>query len=249
MGKYSYSRWFKARVKRAIADYKMIENGDKIVIGLSGGRDSVVLLNVLSEIKREISVEYNLYAVFIHMGWTMNTDLLEELCCKHDIPFFCRYTNIGEIVFKHCKGKNSCALCSNLRRGALNNVVRELGYNKLALGHHLDDVIETYFMSLLYTGQFRTFSPYTYMDRSQVTLVRPLIYLSEANVGTYKEKYGLPEVKNPCPLDESTKRSEMKQVVSNLGESYPDIRRKFLNALKSSSTKSLWPQPYNKEKI
>lgn len=241
MGKYTYLKWFKARVKRAITDYGMIENKDKVVVGLSGGKDSIVLLDILYQVRREVPISYDLHAVLIHMGLPVDIDTLERFCTERGVEFTCKYTNIGEVVFEHRKDKSPCALCANLRRGALNNTVRDLGYNRLALGHHMDDVIETFLMSLLYTGQFKTFSPVTYMDRSGITLVRPLIYHSGKTVANFRENYNLPVVKNLCPVAGETKRKEMSEIIDRLGEKYPDLRRSFVTALQSLDPKNLWP--------
>lgn len=249
MGKHSYFKWFKARVKRAITDYGMISDGDRVVIGLSGGKDSAVLLDVLTAIRREVPVDYRLHAVFIHMGWAMDMETLQHFCEERGVPFTCKRTNIGEVVFEHRRDKSPCALCANLRRGALNNTVRDLGFNKLALGHHLDDVIETFLMSLFYTGQFKTFSPLTYMDRSGVTLIRPLIYHSGKTVANFRERYELPIVKNPCPVAGETKRKEMAEILESLGGRYPDLRRSFLTALQSLDPQNLWPLSGNKRRL
>ncbi|MTI86054.1 MAG: tRNA 2-thiocytidine(32) synthetase TtcA [Firmicutes bacterium] len=249
MGKHSYLKWFKSRVKRAITDYNMITNGDGVVVGLSGGKDSAVLLDILAKVRQEVPVNYDLHAVLIHMGWQMDIDVLEQFCRERGVPFTCKYTDIGEVVFEYRQDKSPCALCANLRRGALNNTVRDIGFNKLALGHHIDDVIETFFMSLFYTGQFKTFSPLTYMDRSGVTLVRPLIYHSGKTVENFRKRYDLPVVKNPCPVAEDTKRVEMAEIIDYLGGRYPDIRRRFLTALQSLDTQNLWPLPLNKRRL
>lgn len=249
MGKYTHLKWFKARVKRAITDYGMINDKDKIVVGLSGGKDSLVLVDVLSKIKREIPVNYELHAVFIHMGWDMDIESLQNFCKERDVPFTCKYTNIGEVVFEHRNDKSPCAICANLRRGALNNTARDIGFSKLALGHHLDDTIETFFMSLFYTGQFRTFSPVTFMDRSGITLIRPLIYHGGASVDYYRKKYEISILKNPCPVAGKTKRLEMQKIVDYLSNLYPDMRRNFITALQSLDKQNLWPEPLRRRRM
>ncbi len=249
MGKHSYVKWFKTRVKRAITDYSMINNGDRVVVGLSGGKDSAVLLDVLVKVRREVPVNYDLHAVLIHMGWPMDIDVLERFCTEREVPFTCKYTNIGEVVFEHRQDKSPCAICANMRRGALNNTVQDLGFNKLALGHHIDDVIETFFMSLFYTSQFKTFSPLTYMDRSGVTLVRPLIYHSGKTVENFRKRHDLPVVKNPCPAAGDTKREEMAEIIDYLGSRYPNLRRSFLTALQSLEPQKLWPPPLNNRRL
>lgn len=241
--KYSYLKWFKSKVKRAITDYEMIEDGDKVAVGLSGGKDSMALLHVLHLIRREVKVRFEVYGLFIDMGWPMDVHVLENFCQERGLGFTWHKTNIAEVVFDERSEKNPCALCANLRRGALNNAAREVGCNKVALGHHLDDAVETFFMSLLFNGQFRTFSPRTYMNRSQITLIRPLVYQTQRTVQTFVERENLPVIINPCPVSGKTKREEIKSVVQQLSGLYPDLRNKMLSALQNMDPKNLWPLP------
>lgn len=230
-----------SRIKKAIVDYGMIENGDKIAVGLSGGKDSSVLLNSLSRIRRAAPVNFELHAIFIDLGWGMQVNVLREFCRSLGVPFYYKPSDIGEIVFNVREEKNPCALCANLRRGALNATALELGCNKIALGHHLDDVVETFFMSLFYTGQFRTFSPKTYLDRTDLTMIRPLVYLKQEIVRELARLDELPILTNPCPVDGKTKREEIKNVVADLMKLYPDLRERFINALHTADLKNLWP--------
>ena len=239
--KNAYLKWFKGKVKRAITNYGMIDDGDKIAVGLSGGKDSMALLHVLNLIRREVPVNYRLHAIYVNPGWPVEIDVMESFCRERDIPFTNKITDIGEVVFYERKEKNPCALCANLRRGAINNTARDLGLNKLALGHHLDDAIETYFMSLIFTGQFRTFAPVTYMDRSGITLIRPMIYITGQTVETLVKKENLPVVKSLCPANGETKREDMKNLVSSLSGRYPELRTRFLTALQTLDPKNLWP--------
>ncbi|SFG25697.1 tRNA(Ile)-lysidine synthase TilS/MesJ [Desulfotomaculum arcticum] len=239
--KDSYLKWFKGKVKRAITNYGMIEDGDKIAVGLSGGKDSMALLHVLNLIRREVPVDYRLHAIYVNPGWPVEIDVMERFCQERDVPFTNKITDIGEVVFYDRNEKNPCALCANLRRGAINNTARDLGLNKLALGHHLDDAIETFFMSLIFTGQFRTFSPVTFMDRSGITLIRPMIYLTGQTVETFAGRENLPVVKSLCPVNGETKREEMKSLVSGLSQQYPELRTRFLTAFQTLDSKNLWP--------
>lgn len=237
----AYLRWFKGKVKKAMTHYQMISDGDRVAVGLSGGKDSIALLHVLHLIRREVPVRYDLHAIFVNPGWPTDVDTMANFCRQRDIPFTNKLTDIGEVVFTERQEKNPCALCANLRRGAINNTARALGLNKLALGHHLDDAIETFMMSLIYTGQFRTFSPVTYMDRSNITLIRPLIYITGQTVETFVERYGLPVVKSLCPVNGKTKREEMKKLVEMLDERYPDLKTRFLTAFQTLDPQNLWP--------
>ncbi len=237
----SHLKWVKGKVKRAILNYGMLQDGDRVAVGLSGGKDSMVMLHLLFLIQREIPVKYTLHAIYINPGWPAEVDVMEKYCLERGIPFTNKITDIGEVVFEHRKEKNPCALCANLRRGAINNTARDLGLNKLALGHHLDDVIETFFMSLVYTGQLRTFSPVTFMDRSGITLIRPMIYLTQQTVETLAARHNIPVVKSRCPVDGKTKREEMKELVAWLGNRYPDVKTRFLTALQTMDPANLWP--------
>jgi len=239
--KKSYFKWFKGKVKKAITHYNMIEDGDRIAVGLSGGKDSMALLHVLSAIRREVPVDYHLHAIFINPGWPMEVEVMADFCRQSGVPFTNKITDIGEVVFEQRNEKNPCALCANLRRGAINNTARDLELNKLALGHHLDDAIETFFMSLVFTGQFKTFAPVTYMDRSGITMIRPLIYITNKTVETFVQREELPVVKSLCPVNGKTKREEMKELVESLHGRYPELRTRFLTALQTLDLQNLWP--------
>ncbi|MCL2337595.1 MAG: tRNA 2-thiocytidine biosynthesis TtcA family protein [Firmicutes bacterium] len=234
-------KWVKSKVKKAILHYGMLQDGDRVAVGLSGGKDSMALLHLLHLIRREIPVDYMLHGIYINPGWPAEIEVMDNFCRDRGIPFLNKITNIGEVVFECHKGNNPCSLCANLRRGAINNTARDLGLNKLALGHHLDDVVETFLMSLLFTGQFKTFSPVTYMDRSGITLIRPLIYLTEKTIATFVQRQMIPLVKSRCPANGQTKREEMKELLLLLEERYPDLRAKFLTALQTQDLKNMWP--------
>lgn len=237
-----YRKWFLGRVKRAITDFGMIEGGDRVAVGMSGGKDSTTLLHALHLISRSAPVKFGLEAIFIDMGWPMDVPLLKEFCRSRGVVLHVVKTDIAEIVFEARKGENPCALCAHLRRGAFHGKALELGCGKVALGHHLDDVIETFFMSLFYTGQFRTFSPSTFLDRSGLTMIRPLVYLPSEEIVAWVEMEKLPAIPNPCPASGHTKREEARALVKDLAERYPDLKARFFTALQTFDQRNLWPE-------
>lgn len=236
-----YRKWFLGRVKRAITDFGMIRDGDRVAVGFSGGKDSTSLLHALRLISRSAPVKFGLEAVFINLGWPTDLLALQEFCRLREVTLHTVETDIAEIIFEARKGENPCALCAHLRRGAFHEKALELGCNKVALGHHLDDVIETFFMSLFYTGQFRTFSPYTFLDRSGLTMIRPLIYLPSEDISRWVESEHLPAVPNPCPASNATKRIEARELLSDLAGRFPDLKARFLTALQTFDKRNLWP--------
>lgn len=241
-----YRKWFLGRVKKAITDFRMIGDGDRIAVGISGGKDSAALLRALHLISRASPVKFYLEAVFIDLGWPVNIQLIKDFCHQQQVELHVVKTDIAEIVFNARQGENPCALCAHLRRGAFHAKARELDCNKVALGHHLDDVIETYLMSLIYTGQMRTFAPATFLDRSGLTMIRPLVYLSAEELRHWVEKEQLPVTPNPCPANGHTKREEAKQLVAGLAGRYPDFKNRFLTALLNFDRRNLWPPRYPK---
>lgn len=242
MGKKNFRKWALAIVKRAILDYGMISDGDRIVVGMSGGKDSGVLLYALDAIRRTAPIKFDIRGVYLDLGFGMEYKPLEEYCRKLGVSFRHQPTGIGEIVFDVRNEKNPCALCSTLRRGAINELALELGCNKVALGHHLDDVVDTFFMSLLYTGQLRTFSPNTFLDRTGLHMIRPLVYLGQETVRELAALEKVPIIENPCPASGLTKREEIKKLVSGLTVKYPDLREKLLVALQGAELNNLWPR-------
>lgn len=245
--KKDFRKWALAGVKKAIVDYGMINHGDAVAVGLSGGKDSGVLLYALWAVRRMAPVKFDIQAISLDLGFGMDTGPLREYCASLEIPFHLLPTDIGEIVFDIRNEKNPCALCANLRRGALNGLALELGCRKVALGHHLDDVVETFFMSLFYNGQFRTFEPNTYLDRRDIHMIRPLIYLEQETVQELALLEKIPVVPNPCPVSGLTKREEIKILVRDLMKKYPDLRKRMLTALQTADLNNLWPPPGNNE--
>lgn len=225
--------------RRAIQDYKMIENGDKIAVGVSGGKDSLVLLTLLREFQKYFPYKFALTAVTVDMGFSENAFApVADYCKKLEIEYSVVKTDIAEIVFDVRKEKNPCSLCAKMRRGALNGEITKRGFNKLALGHHLDDVVETFMLSLFYEGRLNTFQPKSFMSRSGVTLIRPMIYLAEKDISGLAKT--MPVVHNPCPADKHTERENMKRLIAELSETYPNLAEKFANAIMHHERYNLW---------
>ena len=225
--------------RRAINDYKLIEDGDKVAVGVSGGKDSLVLLTLLREYQKYFSCKFDLMAVTIDMGFTDNAFApVADYCKQIGVEYDVVKTDIAEIVFDIRKESNPCSLCSKMRRGALNGEIVAKGYNKLALGHHLDDVVETFMLSLFYEGRLNTFQPKSFMSRSGVTLIRPMIYLAEKDIAGLAKT--MPVVQSSCPADKNTERESMKQLLKDLSKTYPDLTQKFANAIMHPERYNLW---------
>lgn len=223
---------FTGTVRRAVDDYRMIQAGDRVAVGVSGGKDSMVLLLALDCLRKYYPEPFELEAVTIELGFEgMDFTPVRELCERLDIPYTCVKTDIKEIVFDVRKEDNPCSLCAKMRRGALNNVLRERNLNKLALGHHFDDAVETYMMSLLFEGRISCFQPVTFLDRSGVTQIRPLIYAGEQKITNLARELNVPIVENPCPEDKGSKRYEIKQLLKTMSVQYPDMKSKIFGAM------------------
>lgn len=220
------------KMRRAIDDYNMIEDGDKIAIGLSGGKDSITLLHCLHNLKRYYPKKFDIMAITIHPGSdTFKTNELEKMCYNMGIEYIVYNSDIANIVFDIRQEKNPCSLCANMRRGMLNSIAIENGCTKIALGHHSDDVIETFLMSVFLNGSIHTFSPVTYLSRSDIKVIRPLIYVSEKETRTLAKKMNFPIVGKCCPKDGFTKREYMKDLIKELSKDIPKIRKNMLGAI------------------
>ena len=219
-------------VRQAIDDYQMIADGDRIAVGISGGKDSLTLLYALSGLRRFYPKKFELAALTVDLGFD-HYDLSEirQLCKTLDVEYHVIKTKIGEIVFEERKEKNPCSLCAKMRKGALYNAVKELGCNKVAYAHHKDDFIETMMMSMIYEGHFYCFPPKTYLDRMDLTIIRPFLYVEEEDVICFKNKYHLPVVKNPCPADGATKREYIKQLIRTINHENPGTKTRLFTAL------------------
>ncbi len=223
---------FTGTVRRAVDDYGMIEAGDRIAVGVSGGKDSLLLLLALHHLRSYYPRPFELSAVTVELGFEgMDFAPVAALCGELDIPYTRLKTDIREVVFDVRQESNPCSLCAKMRRGALNDAIGRQGIRKLALGHHFDDAVETFMLSLLFEGRLSCFRPVTYLDRSGVTQIRPLIYAGEQKISRLAEQLELPVVENPCPQDKTSKRYEIKQLLARMGEGYPDMKSKIFGAM------------------
>ena len=219
-------------VRRAVDQYHMIEDGDVIAVGVSGGKDSLALLAALANLRRFYPKKFELKAITLEMGYEeMDFPPVAELCQKLDVEYITRQTDIKTIVFDIRQEENPCSLCAKMRRGALNDTAKQCGCNKVALGHHYDDVIETVMMSLLYEGRFNCFLPMTYLNRRDITVIRPMIYAPEAYIKSLVRRLELPVVHNPCPADGNTKREEIKQLIRTLEHQNHGVRQRIFGAV------------------
>ena len=216
-------------VRRCVEDYNMIIPGDKVAVGVSGGKDSLVLLQLLAGL-RQYS-DFELEAITIDMGLGMDYSAVQEFCNKLDVPYTLVKTQIGPIIFDHRKEKNPCSMCAKMRRGALNQAILDRDIRKLALGHHFDDAVETFVMSLIYEGRISCFQPVTDLDRMGVTQIRPMLYIHEKTVDNFATRMELPVIENRCPVDKQTKREEIKQLIFELSKTYPDLKERVFGAM------------------
>ncbi len=223
---------FSGTVRKAVEDYRMIEDGDRIAVGVSGGKDSMLLLDSLHHLSTYYPRRFTVEAITIELGFEgMDFAPVRCFCDDRGIPYTCLKTDIREIVFDVRKEDNPCSLCAKMRRGAINDAIRERGIRKLALGHHFDDAVETFMMSLLFEGRISCFRPVTYLDRSGVTQIRPLIYAGEKKITGLAQELQLPIVENPCPEDKTSKRYEIKKLLSRMSTDYPDMKSKIFGAM------------------
>ena len=227
--------------RRAIDDYQMINEGDTIAIGISGGKDSLTMLYALSHLRIFYPKKFDLQAVTVALGFgNLELDPVHKLCEELKVPYTIEKTDIAEIIFERRKESNPCSLCAKMRKGALNEKMKELGCNKVAYAHHKDDMVETMLLSLIFEGRFHTFSPVTYLDRMDMTVIRPLMYLSEGEVKGFVKKYNLPVAKSPCPVDGYTKREYAKELLAQLNEEHPGAKNRMFRAILNGNMAG-WP--------
>lgn len=222
-------------VRKAVTDYNMIEDNDRIAIGVSGGKDSVLLLNALAKLRGFYPKKFDITAITLDMGFE-ETDFspIEDLCRKINVEYVIKKTHLREIIFDIRKETNPCSLCSKMRRGILHDAALEAGCGKIALGHNFDDAVETFFLKLFYEGQLGCFSPVSYLDRKKINLIRPLIYMPESLVRATVERLSLPVVKSPCPANGNTKRQYMKETISKLEIENPGLRERVFSSMKKA---------------
>ncbi len=222
--------------RKAVDDYHLIDGGDRIAVGVSGGKDSLTLIHALHGLQRFYPNHYELAAVSVDLGFEgFDLSPVTDLCEDLDIPHTIIRSDIGKIVFEERKEKNPCALCAKMRKGALNQAVKDMGYNKVAYAHSKDDLVETMLLSLIYEGHFYCFPPKTYLDRTDLTVIRPLIYVTEADVIGFRNKYDLPVVKNPCPADGTTQREYVKNLIKEMESEAPGTKNRMFTAILRSN--------------
>ena len=229
-------------VRRASDDYDMIQEGDRIAVGISGGKDSLTLLYALHGLQRFYPQHFELHAVTVDLGF-QNLDLsrIESICRDElQIPYTIVKTDIADVIFEQRKEANPCSLCAKMRKGALNDAIKKEGCNKVAYAHHKDDVVETMLMSLIFEGRFHTFSPVTYLDRTGITVIRPLLYMNEADMIGFVNKNQVPVVKSPCPADGHTKREYVKQLLRQLNLENPGVKERMFTAITTGNLQG-WP--------
>ncbi len=227
-----------SRTRAAVDDYKMIQDGDKIAVGVSGGKDSVMLLKALCDLKRFYPAEFQIVAITLDMRFdNQDGDFspIKKMCDEYGIEYVIQKTDLYEIIFNIRKEESPCSLCSRMRRGILHDTAKQLGCNKIALGHHLDDAAETFMMNLLIESRIGCFAPVTYLSRRDITMIRPLIYVRESAVEQAVERLELPVVESKCPANEQTKREDAKILLRKLSEEYGDVPERIVGAMQRAS--------------
>lgn len=223
-----------SQVRRALDDYHMITDNDRIAVGISGGKDSLTLLLALHGLMRFYPKPFTLHAVTVDLGFdNLDLDKIQELCNKIEIPYTIVKTQIAEIVFEGHREENPCSLCAKLRKGAFNNAIKKEGCNKIAYAHHRDDMIATMFLSLLYEGRFQALEPVTYLEKSGLTLIRPLLYMRESDVVGFTNKAALPVVKSPCPADGKTRHKYVEELLRRIDRENPGAKNRIFTAIEN----------------
>ena len=231
-------------MRRADRDFGMIKEGDRVLVGVSGGKDSLILLYGLSLYRRFCDNSFELAGVTLDMGLSkVDWSPVERFCEKIGVDYEVKYTDIGDVIFNQRHEDNPCSLCAKMRRGALADYCNDHGFKKLALGHHRDDALETLMLSLLYEGRLHTFHPVTHLSRKDITQIRPMVYLPEKEIIHVARKFGVPVTKSPCPVNGDTKRQEMKELLDSLCKRYPRAREYMLSALQNREQYGLWDRP------
>lgn len=234
-------------VRQALDDYNMIDENDVIAIGISGGKDSLTLLYALAGLQNFYPKSFSIKAITVDLGYeNFDTDPLKALCNQLDVEYHVVHTQIGQMVADNLSDKSHCSLCARLRKGALNDAAKQLGCNKVAYAHHMDDMIETMFMSLLFEGKFYSFPPVTKLDRTELTVIRPLMYVPECDVIGFENKMKFPIVKNPCPYDGHTKRQYVKDLIRTLNIENPGVKKRLFHAILNGKFED-WPTLIEKE--
>ena len=225
-------------VRKACDDYSLIDENDKIAIGISGGKDSLTLLYALHEMQRFYPKHFEIHAFTVDLGFGIQDfDAIRALCADFSIPYTVIPTEISSIVFETRQESNPCSLCAKMRKGALNQAAKGAGCNKIAYAHHRDDIIETMLLSLIYEGRFHSFAPVTYLDRMELYVIRPFLFISESEIIGFQNKMQLPVAKNPCPADGHTKREYVKNLLKQLNLENPGVKERMFSAILNSKIK------------
>ena len=227
---------FTGTVRRAVDDYRMIQEGDRVAVGVSGGKDSLLTLTALAHLRAFYPKPFRVEAITLDMGHAdgrpgMDFAPVEAYCRELGVPYTIINSEIHHVIFDLRKEKNPCSMCAKMRRGALNDVLLSLGCNKIALGHHFDDAVETFLLSLVYEGRISCFQPVTHMTRTGVDQIRPMLYAGEGRITNLAKALALPIVENPCPEDCGSKRHEVKELIRTMSLIYPDLRSKVFGAI------------------
>ena len=235
--------------RRAVEQYDMIEDGDRIAVGVSAGKDSLTLLCAMAELRRFLPCSFELCAVTIDMGFREGFDLsgVRALCEQLDVPYHVIPTEIAAIIFDVRKESNPCALCARMRRGALHDAAKALGCNKIALGHHYDDVVETFMLNLFFEGRIGCFRPVTYLSRKDITMIRPLVYTAEKEIKSFARRAALPVCESPCPADKNTERERMKEYLALFDREHPGLYNRIAGAIARGGVDGF--EEYSKDKI
>ena len=223
-----------SQIRAAVDSYQLIHPGDRIAVGISGGKDSLVLLCALANMRKFLPMKYDLVAITVDPCFdNMQTDFrqVEELCRRLQVKYEIRRSQLGNIIFEQRKESNPCSLCARMRRGILHDMSKKHNCNKLALGHHFDDAVQTFFMNLFYGGKIGCFSPMSYLSRKDLYLIRPMVFCEESKVKSAAQRYHLPVVKSECPVDGHTCRQSTQELIKDLEKQFPDLRRKVMGAL------------------
>ena len=235
--------------RKAVDEYQMIEAGDKIAVGISGGKDSLTLLYALAGLRRFYPKPFDLIAITVDLGYEkFHTEKIEALCQELDVPYHVVKTDIARILFEERKESNPCSLCAKMRKGALNEAVKKLGCNKVAYAHHKDDIVETMILSLIFEGRFHSFSPKSYLDRMDLTVIRPMMYVNEADVIGFQRKYELPVEKSRCPVDGLTKRQYAKDLIHQLELDHPGAKQRMFTAIINGNIEG-WPVRLTRKEV
>ena len=219
-------------VRRAVDDYSMIEEGDVIAVGVSGGKDSLALLKTLAEMRRFYPKKYEVKAITVDMGFNgSDYSTIQAYCDSLGVEYKIVDTDIAKIIFDVRREPNPCSLCAKMRRGSLHLAAVEMGCNKVALGHHYDDAVETFMMNLFFEGRLGCFSPVTYLSNRKIKLIRPMIYAQEKDVQYFTRRQTLPVITSLCPEDHATERENMKKLLTELERGNKGVKHRIFNAM------------------